>query len=189
MENKKYLPLKIIHLVFMLFGLCSYLYSIAKINAISSDMRYIVISLCQSISAIFALISGILYLVKGYKKNAATYFKGYVWIALIADMFATIVGITNIGSYFLKAVWAVGLILLAILATSKDLGKTKSYAIAICIFICKAILLGVTLSGYSILGPAFIPVVFDAVAQIILTVTTSFMVCGKYIDKDSRGAK
>ena len=189
MENKKYVPLKIVHLILMAAGLSFYIYSIAQIFSLYSDATYIVISLCQSISAVFALISGFLYLVKGYKKNAAAYYKGYVWIILIADMFAAIVGISVVTSYVVKIIWAIGLILLAVLATSKDLGKAKSITIAVCIILCKTVLLIVALSIYSVLDPVFVPVVMDAASQLVLTFTTTFMVCGKYLDKAARGAK
>ncbi len=188
MENKK-MPFKIVHLGFMIAGLCFYVYSITQLNVVYDNKTNITISLFQAVSAILALVSGFLYLVNGYKKNAAAYYKGYVWIVLIADMFATVAGITEASSYLLKSIWAVSLILLAILATGKDLGSTKSYTIAICILLCKVVLLVASFSYRQVLGSAFIPVILDLIAQIVLTVSTTLMVCGKYIDKESRGAK
>ncbi len=189
MENKKYLPLKIVHLIFMALGLCFYVYSFFQIENVYDNATNKIISVFQAGTAILALISGFIYLVKGYKKNAAAYFKGYVWIILIADMFAVIVGITEAASYFCKIVWAAALILLAVLAAGKDLGKTKSFAVAGLILLCKVVLLIPIIMDRSILGAAFVPVILDMIAQIVRTITTGFMVCGKYLDKAERGTK
>lgn len=189
MENKKYLPLKIVHLIFLALGICFYVYSFFQIENVYDNATDKIIAVFQAGTAILALISGFIYLVKGYKKNAAAYFKGYVWIILIADMFAVIVGITEATSYFCKIVWAVALILLAVLAAGKDLGKIKSFAVAGLILLCKVILLITVITNHSILGVAFVPVLLDMIAQIVRTITTGLMVCGKYLDKAARGTK
>lgn len=187
MDDKKFLPFRFVHLCFVFLGICFYIYSISKITIIYDDISDIVVSSIQSGSAILALLSGFIYFIKGYKKNAAKYFKGYVWIAVIADMFATIVGISEVPSYFIKIIWASSLVFLVILATGKDLGRENSFTLAILIFLCKFILLVSAVLNSTILGVAYIPVVLDIVAQLILTITTTLMVCGKYLDKASRG--
>lgn len=187
MNDKKYLPFKFVHLCFIFLGICFYVYSISKLSTVYDNITDIVVSLLQSVSAMLALFSGFIYFIKGYKKNAAAYFKGYVWVAVIADMFATVAGITEVPSYLIKIVWAASLIFLVILATGKDLGRENSFTLAILIFLCKFVILVSATLNSTILGLAFIPVVLDIVAQLILTITTTLMVCGKYLDKASRG--
>ena len=188
MENKKYLPLKIVHLIFMVYGLCYSVYSLFGIKAISSDAKLTAFVILQAVTAICALAFGFLYLTHGYKKNAAAYYKGYIWFLLIFEIFATISGNRN-ESFFIKFVWAIDLVLLTVLTVGKDLGKVKSFALVGLILIGKIILLVyfiVMLEPSSAFG---LNGVLSMISQIVLTITTALMVCGKYLDKAERGAK
>ena len=187
MENKKYLPLKVIHLAFMVLGLCFYVYSLSGIKDVFAE-KFIIIAVFQTTTAIFALISGILYLTHGYKKNAVSYYKGYVWIILVNEIFSTISG-TFDESYFLKFVWIIDLVLLTILTVGKDLGKTKSFTLVGFILLGKTILLIDFVGKIQILGSIGVNAMLGMVGQLVLTITTGLMVCGKYLDKESRGAK
>ena len=188
MENKKNLPLKVVHLAFMVLGLCFYVYTLINVKNATSTTSFLIIGIAQCSAAIFALISGFLYLTHGYKKDAVAYYKGYVWILLIKEIITTVAG--NISSsYLIKFVWIIDLVLLTILTVGKDLGKTKSFTLVGLILVGKFILLinqFLSLKTSGLLGTA---IVLDLIGQIILTITTGLMVCGKYLDKESRGAK
>ena len=188
MEKKKYLPLKVIHLAFMVLGLCFYAYSLSRVKESLLFTRGFIVGSLQSITAILTLVSGFLYLTHGYRKNAAAYYKGFVWILLIKEIISTVAGNTS-SVYLNKFIWTICLVLLTILTVGKDLGKTKSFTLVGLILAGKIILLINYISIMDALGAAGISVVMDMVGQIILTITTALMVCGKYLDKESRGAK
>ena len=187
MENKEYLPIKIVHLIFIVLGMGFYVYTLFGLQNDFSNTKDAVFVGIFTVATICALISGFLYLIHGYKKNAAAYFKGYVWILLINEIFTIIWNNEITGSYYLKFIWTIGLILLTILTVGKDLGKAKSFTVAGLFFAGKLILLIYFLSKMQALGSAGINVVLGAAGQIVLAVTTAFMVCGKYLDKDARG--
>lgn len=77
---------------------------------------------------------------------------------------------------------------MTILTVGKDLGKTKSFTLVGFILLGKIIILVSTLSSMKTIGLLETAVIVDLIGQIILTITTGLMVCGKYLDKDLRGA-
>ena len=191
MDNKKYLPLKMIHLAIMIIGIVLYVFSIFQIkNDVFSDATTKTIIYIQSIAALCALISGFLYMANGYKKNAVAYYKGYSWILLAAEGLAATRAISFAPSYIAKLAWILAIILFTILATGKDLGKTKSFSIAGLLLVIECgLFIYSTVSVISFVSVETIAYIIDPIEHIILTITTAFMVCGKYLDKESRGAK
>lgn len=187
MDNKKYLPFKIAHLVFMVIAIGLVVFSIVNI---ANDPLGDIISYLQGGSALLALISGFIYIISGYKKNAAAYYKGYVWILLIAEGIAMCVSISNGTNYIVKFVKMATVVLFTILATGKDLGKKKSYSLAGTLFVIEVALLVRSLIKFLPgIDATLLPYIFEPIEHVVLTITTIFMVCGKYIDKESRGAK
>lgn len=191
MDNKKYFPLKMVHLIIMVIGIALYIFSILQIrNNSFGDASTTVIVYIQSFAALCALISGFLYMLNGYKKNAAAYYKGYVWILLIAEGVAATHAISFAPSYFAKLAWILVIILFTILAVGKDLGKEKSFTISgILLAIEIGLFIYSIVSVISFLSVKTIAYIIDPIEHIILTITTMFMVCGKYVDKESRGTK
>ena len=189
MENKKYLPIKIIHLILMVAAIVFCCLSLTKIN-LSTVNFFNSAMIVAYITEIIALISGIVYLAYGYKKNAAIYYKAFMVILVIAQavfcywqllgviapepLTAGIVAILNI----------VPLIMLTILATGKDLGKTKSYIIVAIILACR---IGTIILDLVALG--FGPIIYFRISDVLLAGTAFFMVTGKYLDKAARGTK
>lgn len=74
MENKKYLPLKVIHSIFMIIGLCFYAFSLIEVKNTQTDTSWIISAALQSSSAILVLLSGLLYLTHGYKHTTKVLF-------------------------------------------------------------------------------------------------------------------
>lgn len=188
MENKKNLPLKVIHLAFMVLGLCLYVYALTKAKNVLPTTSAFVIGVLPTVIAILALISGFIYLVHGYRKNAAAYYKGFVWILLIKEIMTTVAG-NIMGTSLLMYVRVIDLVLLTILTVGKDLGKTKSFALVGFILVGKLIVFINYLITLQSLGLGVTVRAIDLIGQIILTITTGLMVCGKYLDKEARGAK
>ena len=186
MDNKKYLPFKIAHLVFMAIAIGLVVFSIVNI---ANDPLGDIISYLQCGSALLALISGFIYIISGYKKNAVAYYKGYVWILLIAEGIAACVAISYGNSYIIKFAKMACVILFAMLATGKDMGKKRSYNIAgILLIIEVALLVHYLIKYLPGIDATLLPYIFEPIEHVVLTITTIFMVCGKYIDKESRGA-
>ena len=171
----------------MVIGMALFTYSIVNI---ANDPLGDIISYLQGGSTLLALVSGFIFIVNGYKKNAAAYYKGYVLILLIAEAITTCVAITYDASYLIKFARIAAVILFTILAVGKDLGKRKSIIISVALLVIEiAILANTIVLILPYLSATSIPYLFDPIGHVILAITTIFMVCGKYIDKDSRGAK
>ena len=189
MDNKKYLPIKIIHLILMVAGIVFCCLPLTKIN-LSTINFFNSARIVTYIAEIIALISGIVYLAYGYKKDAAKYYKAFMVIMVIAQavfcywqllgviapepLTASIVAIFNI----------VPLIMLTILATGKDLGKAKSYTIVAIVLACR---IGIIIVDLIALG--YGSIILYRVSDVLLAGTAAFMITGKYLDKAERGTK
>ena len=138
---------------------------------------------------ILAVLAGFVYVLGGYKKNDAVYYKlfmslvclSFVFI-LIKDLMVTQVnGYTSPVSGILRTIICVNLV---ILVFAKDLGKQTSIGLASAVF-------GVVLFNtirliilYGALG-----VITSAAVSLSLSLLVLLLVIGKYMDKTERGAK
>ena len=147
-----------------------------------------------AVFGLIALISALVYVFLGYKKSAADFFKGFMYIYMLST-FTNILNtamaeLTDFqsasGIVFSSAIFG----LLLILAIGRDMGKVKSFILCgIVIAISLAVLLGslgtMPLSG-SLLNRLF---AWRALTDVILAATTGLMVYAKYADKTARGTK
>lgn len=134
-----------------------------------------------------ALIFGLFYSLNGYKKAAAKYYKGFMYLYFVSS--ALSFGSTlYIGSMSLTASGLViilcnlAILLLAfILSFIKDFGEKKSNSISLTILILNTIklvlVLNTTTSNISI-----------GFANLMLACILCVFVSAKYIEKESRGA-
>ena len=185
MENKKYLPLKIGHLILIVAGIALYVVTLFCFNQGSTALMK-----TSTVLNIVALVAGFVYLSMGYKKNAAVYYKTFMWILVVAEIIEN-TAIFSMGTSSVSNTLEVilALVLFVLLAGAKDYGKTKSNIIAIALV---AINVYAVISLFSMLdqfGAMAMGVMFDQIGQLILASTTALMVCGKYIDKTARGTK
>ena len=185
MDDKKYIPFKIAHLSLMTLTIV-----ITLVGMIQMAKKFgtgidglLVIRLLSSAVRILAMVVGILYLVSGYKKSSAKYYKLFFCLMVVALVFRLAVFITNKLST-LMIVGAVATIILAIvLMAGKDLGKNVSYSLLAALVIIEILLkLPLGLSGVSIgqLG--------GELSMFMLYGTAGFMITAKYIDKALRGS-
>ena len=185
MNDKKYLPFKIAHLILM--ALTTIITIIGMINMIKrfgGDMNgLVIIRMLSSVVRILAMVVGIIYLVSGYKKSSAKYYKLFFCLMMIALIFRLLVFITT-EKNTIMIIGAVATIILAIiLMIGKNLGRNKSYALlAILIIIEVLLLLPVGITGISIgqLG--------GELSMFMLYGTAGFMIVAKYLDKGLRGS-
>ena len=189
MENKKYLPVKIVHLILMLAAIVLCCVSLTKLSADTEFFSDTGLRMVSYIAEIIALISGIVYLAYGYKKKAAVYYKFFMVILVIGQ--AIICYRQTVGTFPIMPSAAIlniiSLIVLVILATGKDLGKSKSYLIVAILLACRLIALILDIIVFS--GATIFSVLSHAASNVLLAGAVAFMVTGKYLDKDSRGTK
>ncbi len=189
MENKKYLPLKIVHLIFMVaaMGLC--VASLVQYGSDSSGFANPLAVVC-TVLGILCLIAGFIYLVRGYKKNAAVYYK--VFMALQLIMFVILLArIMNLllTPLYMAFLYLIPLVMLSILSVAKDLGKTKTLIVALICVLCRAINLVISICVLKAFGTAATGLLANDITNLLLAGTTAFMVTGKYLDKTARGTK
>ena len=189
MENKKYLPVKIVHLILMVAAIILCCVSLTKISADTRVFSDSGLRMVSYIAEIIALISGIIYLAFGYKKNAAVYYKAFMVILVIVQAiicYRQMVGEVSPRAAILSII---PFIMLVILATGKDLGKAKSYIIAAILLVCRLIILVLDISVFGAMLNTGFSIICFAVSDVLLAGTTFFMVTGKYLDKTERGTK
>ena len=93
MEDKRYLPFKIAHLILMSLTII-----VTLVGMIQMARKFgtgidgvLVIRLISSVVRIAGMIIGIIYLVSGYKKSAASYYKLFFCLMTIALFFRQMV--------------------------------------------------------------------------------------------------
>lgn len=138
---------------------------------------------------ILAVLSGFVYVLGGYKKNDAVYYKLFMFLVCLEAVFTLIVdlmvtpakGYTSPVSGILRTIICVNLV---ILAFAKDLGKQTSIGLA-------GAVLGVSLFNIirlTVLYSSF-GIIADAAAGLALALLVLLLVIGKYLDKTERGTK
>ena len=182
MENKEKV-IKLAHLIVTVVGLALYVISLLQYG--SNINRIVFISILVNI---VALVLGLIYLAMSYKKNAASFYKAFMWILVISEVIESV----SISSTFTPTVADIfriniNLVLFTLIAGAKDYGKKNSYLLALCLVVFNVYtVLNVlpTAGNFNIDANL---VIFDRIGQLMLAILASLMVCGKYIDKDARG--
>ena len=138
---------------------------------------------------ILAILSGFVYVLGGYKKNDAVYYKLFMLLVCLEAVFTLIVdlmvtqvkGDTSPVSGILRTIICVNLV---ILAFAKDLGKQTSIGLA-------GAVLGVSLFNIIRLIVLYgrFGIIADAAAGLALALLVLLLVIGKYMDKTERGTK
>ena len=193
MDDKKYLPIKMLHLVLMfgaLVGCCYelyYGYSIAGFRLLTTIV---------DVLPIVAIIFGLYYFFNGYKKNAAVYYKLFMAFFILDFGFSMFYGMINsLYDMYSAILDLVCFTCIVLLYCGKDLGKTKSSALAIIIVATRIIKLVISLTVYSkatidmfsIMG--LFTLMIKSITNVLLAGSAGLMVYGKYKDKEARGAK
>lgn len=188
MENKKILPIKIIHALLMIAALVMSIMEFAKLGSIDSIYTASVFPALCTITNILALIVGFIYLFKGYKKNANVYYKVFMGLCVLFSVLHMTAMSRFIMPYTETLVYMIAAIMLVILAVGKDLGKRNTYIVFAIMMICRLIPLFTSLSSLQYFGEAGFGMLSQVISNILIAGTVGFMVTGKYLDKDERGA-
>lgn len=169
---------------------------ILEVNSMFSD-----ISICEkaiTVLVILGLLSGMYYSISGYKKDDAKYYQLfmyiYVFILLCDLMFALYFALINRNdatsswnnvNTTTSVIKLIPLLCVTTLAFGKDLGKNKSFILAIVSFVA---VLGSIIAEVLVYND-FIQYSGIYLGFLMLSCTTVVFVAGKYADKKERGTK
>ena len=186
-DQKKNLPIRIVNIALIAVAIILYIY-------LFIDIRYAPVttflSLLANILNIMALASGLIYIAKGYKKNAAADYKIFMWLLVAAEVVDNTYIITLGGYSVINTVLALlTVVLFTLLAGANDYGKKNTSFIIVALLAVRVINFILLFTLETNLGNLQTPVVIDNIGQIILADTAGFMVLGKYADKEERGTK
>ena len=142
-----------------------------------------VLTKIDSIVCIAALIFGLVYSFNGYKKDAAKYYKIFMYLYLLSSLVA-------VSTYFegTKLIIFISNIIVSIclfvLAFAKDIGKEKSN-------FCALLTLALSLAKllFALQGPTNMAGISAEFASVALACVLCVFVSAKYKDKEARGSK
>lgn len=156
-------------------------------SAPETTSTVIMLAKFKYVLAILALILGMVYFTVGYKKNAYLFYRSYMALFGL-DLMISIVSAMSYENIDVIPTIATVLSFASatILATGKDLGKGKSYTLALSLVVC-----AIVIFVYTWLDKGFVDMelVYVNVTGVLLSLTTLLMVIGKYYDKKMRGAE
>ena len=201
MNEKKTSPIMIFHLILMLVLLAFSLYSgVRIIGSISSNTE--IVSANGTLAVLMygiykfltaaALCAGMMYIWKGYRKSAASYYKAFLFLLALATVFCTlnlVIMLQSSSSYLIiiaLVAHIVKTIALLILIFKKDLGEHYSwilFGILIAMDLVIGMLTGDTDATYKAIR------LVGLFSRLAMDVTIGLSIRGKYLDKTSRGTE
>ena len=139
---------------------------------------------CIALLNVLALVCGLIYLLRGYSKNAAGFYRAFL---MFTAAFLLLTVIYN----FMVDGFAVGIILrivkiliLFVMVFGKDLGKKTTW-ILFGVMVVIDVVNELTGNDQSILAYRMV----SLVSELVMDGTIALAVRGKYADKDARGTK
>ncbi|MBQ3295461.1 MAG: hypothetical protein IJH00_03130 [Erysipelotrichaceae bacterium] len=186
MNDKKYLPYKILHLILMVATMFITAVGLFQmLGKIGGGQDWpLLIRIISSIVRIIAMGVGILYMLSGYKKSSAGYYKLFFCLMVVVLILRTMVFVST-GKSVIMIIGSILTIILAfVLLVGKDLGRDVSLILLTALIVIEVLLkLPFSLNDVSIgqLG--------GELSMFMVFGTAGFMITAKYIDKELRGTK
>ena len=186
MNDKEYLPFKVAHLILM--GITIVITCIDLFQMISGlrdgkDLL-VMLRLFSDVVRIVAMMIGLIYLVTGYKKSSANYYKYFFVMLILAEISRLLVLFVRDSNILLLISGSVSVMLSIVLLAKKDLGRNRSL-IVLFVLIVIELVIGIFMALQNVtlgqLGSDF--------SMLMLLGTAGFMISAKYIDKELRGTK
>ena len=195
---KKFSPFMVFHLVLMTALLLAACFTMVmfiggfKLAVEGRGMAEVLMNGFLLLLVIAMLAIGVLYSLNEYGKKAAVYYKAFLLVLLgitIVAVFLETLFVEVLHPLLaVKCVlYIVKALVLISLAFWKDLGKSKTFALAFVLFGLDV--LSVALLVIYILGVSFNFGIIGSVAALVADVTVLLAVNGKYKDKEERGSK
>jgi hypothetical protein len=192
---KKLNPLRKIHLLLMIVLLfCSGFSTVVffggfEFAVAGKDKLEVILTGCTTLMVMVMLLTGVLYLVRGYKKNAAVYYKAFILLMVLVTLIDFITNMVcttmNVLLIIRCVLFVIKIIFLLLLAFGKDLGRKKTWIILY-------VIIGLDIAGMIVMliimsGTGFDFSLIGVIAALVADVTLGLAIHGKYDDKDSRG--
>ena len=189
---KKNSPLKILHLalmVILMFGssFSTVMFFTRNEAAVAGKGEMeVILNGCSTLVVVLMLITGILYLVHGYKKNAAVYYLAFILLLVLVNFIVVLIDVLYTQKtplIIIKCIlYSAKIIVLLIMAFGKNLGKKMTWTllyVVVALDIAGMIVMLQTGFDFALIG------VF---AAIVADVTMGLAIRGNYEDKESRGS-
>lgn len=187
MDDKKFVPFKIIHLFLVLCALAINAIGMIADNSAFGNSPLTIVDgvLCE-----LALVIGFIYIAFGYKKNAAIFYKLFM-VATVAVAIIEAVNIITLISVpvYVAFIYLIALVILTTLAVATDFGELRTTLFAIALMVLRMALIVLSFNVIKQMPTALMGFIGNDIAMLFLTATLCLMVYGKYIDKESRGTK
>lgn len=190
MENKKHLPLRITNAILLAASLVLCVVAMIKNSTDTSAFGNNPMTTICDVLNILMLAFGLVYLLMNYSKNAAIIYKFYFAVLYVGTFVQAILlpSAPYFNSTYLLALNLIALSAIAVLSIASDLGRNNSLILVSLFILCRVALFVIFISNTSIDGSAVIGVISSGVSNLLISLTTGYMVLGKYTDKKDRGA-
>ena len=173
-----YKVILILNLLFIAAGVV-----LCVIGIISPDAN--ATRIINRIVAIACLIFAAFYILNGYTKDAAKYYKVFGALLVIKYLAGILSGATNSGIPFSIMATTLSLVLVLVLLLSENLGKTKSLVLCGVFVIFRVVFL-----LYSIIkSDISTMLIMSNIVNLDLACLYGIMTFAKYLDKAERGTK
>lgn len=193
---KKNSPLKLLHLalmVILMFGssFSTVMFFTRNEAAVAGKGEMeVILNGCSTLVVVLMLITGILYLVHGYKKNAAVYYLAFILLLVLVNVLVVLIDVLYTQMtplIIIKCIlYSAKIIVLLIMAFGKNLGKKMTWTL---LYVVVALdIAGMIVMLIYMFQNGFDFAMIGVVAAIVADVTIGLAIRGKYEDKESRGS-
>ena len=193
---KKNSPLKLLHLalmVILMFGssFATVMFFTRNETAVAGKGEMeVILNGCVTLVVVLMLITGILYLVHGYKKNAAVYYLAFILLLVLVNLFVVLIDVLYTQKtplIIIKCIlYSAKIIVLLIMAFGKNLGKKMTWTL---LYVVVALdIAGMIVMLIYMFQNGFDFALIGVFAAIVADVTMGLAIRGKYQDKESRGS-
>lgn len=189
--DRKYLPLKIVHMILMAAAFVMCVLVVVKSSNGTTVSPATTFEGAVFFIILLAIIIAFVYLIRGSKKQYSYDYKIFMVLYLCVAGF-TVANLMCLGEP-IKAVHAVVLVIPVVtgtmLATGKDLGKNKTLILGAITVLCNVFILIYDVACQGTASDLGFKLMALDISTLLLTLTLVFMVIEKYLDKQARGSK
>ena len=170
--------LQIVNFAFILIALGLRIYNLFSIGSIYR--------LVADISGCLTLIAAIIYCVYGFKKDAAKFFKIYIWLYTIMSFIHIAIDLEGGTSYAVILLSALNFATAFVISVTEDLGREKTLSLGAINFASCAVAI---IIAFATICNGSLEMIIVCIGQIIPAIIFNLMLLAKYVDKEERGTK
>lgn len=193
--KKSFTPIMIVHMILMALVLAFSIYNLIMVLTGSgvafSDAEHMRVGLLVAVNiiTIAALLCGIVYLRKGYSKEAAPFYKGFM-LLIFAAWIIRIVLLCIANQYAQYTYFSLALsltivcaVVVFVLGLIKNIGERSGWILMVFLLVVDCVSLFLTMDS------AYMQMyrIIDIISHIVLDINIGLAVRGKFADKTSRG--